>query len=149
MNSLRPTSGWPWRRTTEGFGGCPWCSQSPGGPAVCKDMGCPSPRGGCCDSDGLRVPAGWLGSRSAPGFREWVLSAPSHCPFLREAYAALWRLLGWGSRNSCKAHLEPRILSCLEPWLAGTAFSLREPIFLPTSAGKAPERCESGDPSPT
>lgn len=57
--------------------------------------------------------------------------------------------LGWASRNSCKAHLEPQLLSCLESWLSGTAFSLMEPIFLLTSAGKAPEHCESGDPSPT
>ena len=57
--------------------------------------------------------------------------------------------LGWVPTAAASCIWSHRLLSCLESWLSGTAFSLVEPIFFLTSAGKAPEHCESGDSSPT
>ena len=57
--------------------------------------------------------------------------------------------LGWVPTAAASCIWSHRLLSCLESWLSGTAFSLVEPIFFLTSAGKAPEHCESADSSPT
>lgn len=57
--------------------------------------------------------------------------------------------LGWVPTTAARCICSHRLLACLESWLSGTAFSLMEPVFVLTSAGKAPELCESGDPSST